>query len=71
MITRLAKEMNLAPEPDTMAYFIRCGYNIEEIQVEMSEREQGTSSFNVGHTIKYMCRMIISIFFIQPFRKRK
>ena len=37
----------------------------------MSEREQGTSSFNVGHTIKYMCRMIISIFFIQPFRKKK
>ena len=44
---------------------------IKEIQVEMSEREQGTSSFNVGHTIRYMCRMIISIFFIQPFRKRK
>ena len=54
-----------------IVYMLKKKKNIKEIQVEMSEREQGTSSFNVGHTIKYMCRMIISIFFIQPFRKRK
>ena len=71
IIKEYALDMNNPPEPDTLVYMLKKKKKIKEIQVEMSEREQGTSSFNVGHTIKYMCRMIISIFFIQPFRKRK
>ncbi len=71
IIKEYALDMNNPPEPDTLVYMLKKKKKIKEIQVEMSEREQGTSSFNVGHTIRYMCRMIISIFFIQPFRKRK
>ena len=71
IIKEYALDMNNPPDPDTLVYMLKKKKKIKEIQVEMSEREQGTSSFNVGHTIRYMCRMIISIFFIQPFRKRK
>lgn len=70
VITRLAKEMNLAPEPDTMAYFIRCGYNIEEIQVEMKERTAGESYLNVSNSIKYMMNICASILIVQWFRWR-
>ena len=65
------KQKNQEKITKKQAKILKKKKKIKEIQVEMSEREQGTSSFNVGHTIRYMCRMIISIFFIQPFRKRK
>ncbi len=64
-----ALDMNNPPEPDTLVYMIKTGRRIKEVQVEMKEREFGDSLFNVGHTIKYMLRMITSIVFIQPFRK--
>ena len=70
VITRLAKEMNLAPEPDTMAYFIRCGYNIEEIQVEMSDREFGESYLNPIKSAEYMINMFFSIIFIRAITKK-
>ena len=60
--------MNLAPEPDTMAYFIRCGYNIDEIQVEMKERTAGESYLNVSNSIKYMMNICASILIVQWFR---
>lgn len=71
VIKEYALDMNNPPEPDTLVYMLKKKKKIKEIQVEMSEREEGTSSFNIAHTIKYMCRMVVSIFFIQPFRKRK
>jgi len=44
---------------------------IKEIQVQMSDREFGESYLNLVNTIKYMSRMMVSIFLIQPFRKVK
>ena len=64
-----AHDMNNPPEPDTLVYMLRSKKKIKEVQVAMSDREFGESSFNLTHTITYMSRMIISIFFIQPFRK--
>ena len=42
---------------------------VKEIQVEMDERIEGESYLNLTNSIKYMSRMIISILFIQYFRK--
>lgn len=65
-----ALDMNNPPEPDTLVYMLKKSRKIKEIQVSMSEREFGESYLNLANTIKYMSRMIISIFLIQPFRKR-
>lgn len=70
-IADYANDINNPPEPDTLVYMKLKGKKIKEVQVEMNEREFGNSSFNVMHTIKYMTRMFVSIFFVQPFRKRK
>lgn len=64
-----AHDMNNPPEPDTLVYMLKKGRKIKEIQVEMKDREFGESYLNLGNTIKYMIRMMISIFLIQPFRK--
>lgn len=64
-----ATEINNPPEPDTLVYMLRKQRKIKEIQVEMSEREFGESYLNLVNTIKYMSRMMVSIFLIQPFRK--
>ena len=61
--------MNNPPEPDTLVYMMKSGKKIKEVQVQMKEREFGESYLNLANTIKYMSRMIVSIFFIQPFRK--
>lgn len=70
-IKEYATEMNNPPEPDTLVYMIRKKRKIKEIQVQMNDREFGESYLNFGNTIKYMSRMLISIFLIQPFRKVK
>ena len=66
-----ASEMNNPPEPDTLVYMLRKQRKIKEIQVQMSAREFGESYLNLVNTIKYMSRMMVSIFLIQPFRKVK
>ena len=66
-----ALEMNNPPEPDTLVYMLRKQRKIKEIQVQMSDREFGESYLNLVNTIKYMSRMMVSIFLIQPFRKVK
>ena len=66
-----AGEMNNPPEPDTLVYMLRKQRKIKEIQVQMSDREFGESYLNLVNTIKYMSRMMVSIFLIQPFRKVK
>lgn len=70
-ISDYANDINNPPEPDTLAYMKLKGKKIKEVQVEMQDREFGESKFNITHTIKYMSRLFISIFLIQPFRKRK
>lgn len=64
-----ATDMNNPPEPDTLVYMLRKKRKIKEVQVQMQDREFGESYLNLGNTIKYMSRMLISIFLIQPFRK--
>ena len=69
-IKEYAFDMNNPPEPDTLVYMLKKQYKVKEVQVQMNEREFGESYLNLSNTIKYMSRMLVSIFFIQPFRKR-
>ena len=57
--------VNFTPEPDTIAFFIRNGAHVKEIQVEMRERMAGVSYLNSWNSVKYMIRMTMCIFFIQ------
>lgn len=66
----LVTKMNLPPEPDTLVYMIKNGMKVKEVQVEMSERENGTSYLNAWKSIEYMINVVISIIFVQAFRKK-
>lgn len=68
MIHKLANTMNYGPEPDTVAYLMRCGAKVKEIQVEMQDRIAGESYLNVIRSAQYMLQMIVSILVIQWFR---
>ena len=71
VIKAYATEMNFNPEPDTISYLIRCGAKVEEVQVEMSDREEGESYLNWKTSIIYMVKVCFSIIVIQAFRKKK
>lgn len=70
MIKEFAVNMNYGPEPDTISYLLKQGASIAEVQVEMDERIAGVSYLNFSRSAMYMLRMLISILFIQSFRKR-
>ncbi len=70
MIKKLAYHMNYGPEPDTIAYLIRCGANVGEFPVTMNERIAGESYLSFTNGIKYMFHMITSILVVQWFRKK-
>ncbi len=70
MIKEFAVNMNYGPEPDTISYLLKQGASIAEVQVEMQERQSGSSYLNFTRSAMYMLRMLISILLIQTFRKR-
>lgn len=69
MMKRHARMYEFGPEPDTLAFLMRSGAKIGEVQVEMLERTAGKSYLNFARSMRYMLRMCMSIFFIQWFRK--
>lgn len=71
MIAEFALNMNYGPEPDTISYLLKQGATIAEVQVGMDERIAGESYLNLGRSVMYMLRMLMSILFIQNFRKRR
>ncbi|MDD6633474.1 MAG: glycosyltransferase family 2 protein [Lachnobacterium sp.] len=68
MIKKLACNMNYGPEPDTVAYLLKCGAKIEECQVEMNDRVAGESYLNFSRSVRYMANMCASILIVQWFR---
>ncbi|SDH60709.1 Glycosyl transferase family 2 [Pseudobutyrivibrio sp. 49] len=70
MIKKLAYQMNYGPEPDTIAYLIRCGAKVGEYPVKMNERIAGESYLSFTNGVKYMFHMITSILVVQWFRKK-
>lgn len=71
MIKKFGYHMNYSPEPDTLAYLLNCGYKIEEVQVEMLERQAGSSYLSLGRSIDYMVRRLFAILFFQWIRIRE
>jgi Glycosyltransferases involved in cell wall biogenesis len=64
MIKDYAFEVNRKPEPDTLAYQIKKGYKVKEIQVEMKQRFAGQSIYSgLWNSVKYMAKVIITIMF--------
>lgn len=71
MIKYMALGMNMGPEPDTVSYLIkRANAKVAEVPVEMKERMAGESYLSLNNSVKYMLRMMISIVFVQFFRKK-
>lgn len=64
LIKDYAFELNRKPEPDTLAYQIKRGYQVKEIQVTMQERVAGTSIYaGIGNSVKYMVKVILTLLF--------
>lgn len=70
MIEEFAQNLNYGPEPDTISYLVKNGATISEVPVTMDERQFGISYLNIAGSISYMIKMLISIIFLQNFRKR-
>ena len=70
MIEEFALNLNYGPEPDTLSVLLKQGARVAEIQVEIDERLEGESYLKPVVAVKYMARMLVSIFLIQNFRKR-
>lgn len=70
VIPEFAMEMNYPPEPDSIVYLMKRNFIVKEVQVEMLDRMAGESYLTSLKSIEYMLKMIISILFIQQFRKR-
>ncbi len=71
MIEYMALGMNMGPEPDTVSYLIkRANAKVAEVPVTMQERMAGESYLSLNTSVKYMLRMMISIIFVQVFRKK-
>ncbi len=71
LLRDMAFGINYRPEPDTVAYLIRSGAKVEEIQVTMRERVAGESYLSIGKSMKYMVQMCMNILLIQWVLKRK
>ena len=70
VMEEFSRNINYAPEPDTISYLIKCGMKVKEIQVEMDERVAGESYLTLARSMKYMTLQCFSIIFIQAFRRR-
>lgn len=69
MIKQFGYNIHYSPEPDTLAYLLNHGVQMEEVQVEMSERIAGVSYLNFKNSIWYMLKMMFSILIFQWVRK--
>jgi len=68
-IEEFVSNASLTPEPDTLVYMINKNMKVEEVQVEMQEREFGESYLNPIKSIEYMFNMLFSIIFVRAFNK--
>lgn len=67
----LALATNERPEPDTILYFARKGYEVKEVQVAMRERLAGESYLTTFKSIRYMIDNTLSFFYVLTRTPRK
>ena len=70
IISLFATQINIEPEPDTIAYLIRSGARVAEIQVQMRPRMAGESYLNPVRSAAYMVQMGVSIMLCGLFRRK-
>lgn len=63
-----ARRFDFGPEPDSLAYLMRHGARVREVQVQMRERTAGQSYLSLGSSVSYMARACTSILLVQWFR---
>lgn len=68
MMEQFARRFDFGPEPDSVAYLMRHGARVTEVQVEMRDRQAGESYLNLSRSVAYMARVCTSILFVQWFR---
>lgn len=68
MMEEFAHRFDFGPEPDSLAYLMRHGARVSEVQVKMRERQAGESYLDFGRSVSYMARTCTSILFVQWFR---
>ncbi|MCQ2751687.1 MAG: glycosyltransferase family 2 protein [Coriobacteriales bacterium] len=72
MIKKFAYSFHYSPEPETLAYLLKCGVNMKEVQVEMRDRIAGVSAYNhASISAKYMANVLFSILIFQAVRKKE
>ncbi|MGL4971675.1 MAG: glycosyltransferase family 2 protein [Culicoidibacterales bacterium] len=60
----IAEATNERPEPDTMLFFARRGFKIQEVNVEMRERQGGESYLTPWKAVKYMIENTLSFIYV-------
>ena len=68
IIKKIASQMNVNPEPDTLAALMKDGFRVAEVPVVMKERQAGKSYIGGLTSITYMLRTCLSILLIHWFR---
>lgn len=71
IMTQLVNRRSFRPEPDTVAFLLRQGAKVEEIQVTMRERTAGESYLSPAKAMKYMVQTCASIMLIQWVLKKE
>ena len=70
MIEEFALNLNYGPEPDTVSFLIKQGAQVAEVPVTIDERLEGERYLRPLTAVHYRTSMLLSILFIQNFRKR-
>ena len=71
VMTQLVSRRSFRPEPDTVAFLLRQGARVEEVQVTMRERVAGESYLSPAKAMKYMAQTCASIVLIQWVLKKE
>lgn len=69
-IEYFVKNASLTPEPDTLVFLLKKKLKIQEVPVEMKEREFGESYLNPLKSMQYMINILFSIFFIRAITRK-
>lgn len=67
-LEQFSGRFDFGPEPDSIAYLLRHGMRVSEVQVRMRERTAGESYLTLHRSISYMARACTSILLVQWFR---
>lgn len=70
IISYFAGHDDYQPEPDTVAFLMRCGARTVEVPVVMRERIAGTSYLNLTRSAAYMIRVGMSVLLFQWFIRK-